>query len=107
MFTYPVSSIPEFSKKWSDVLLENINNYKEICTFGDININALNDKFNSVKNYLNQIIDHGPTNIIFCDPTWLNKLGETLIDQLLVYVQNKLLSSVSFCQIYLIILHFK
>ena len=53
MCRHPGSSIPEVSKQCSDYLLDNIKNYKDICICGYININALNHKLNSVKNYLN------------------------------------------------------
>ena len=74
IYCHPKASIPEFSRKFSDFFLENINNYKDICIFGDIDINYLNDKAASVKNYLNQINSFGLTNIIKV-PTRINKLG--------------------------------
>ena len=99
MCRHPESYIPEFSKQCSDCWLENINDYNDICICGDININTLKHKLNSVKNYLIQINDQSHTNIIFV-PTRENNLRGTLIDQFLIHVQNKLLSIMSFCQIY-------
>ena len=59
--------------------MENINNYKDICIFGDINIDSLNNKINSVKNYLDQINGFSLKNLIKV-PTRLNKTDGTLID---------------------------
>ena len=49
IYQHPGTFIPEFSKQFSEFLLENIVGYKEICIFGDISINTLNDKVTSVK----------------------------------------------------------
>ena len=62
--------------------MENINNYKDICIFGDINISSLNNKVNSVKNYLDQTNGFGLKNLTKI-PTRLNKTGGTLIDHFL------------------------
>ena len=61
--------------------MKNINNYKDICIFGDININSLNNKTKSVKNYLDQINGFGLKNLIKV-PTRFNKTGGTLIDHI-------------------------
>ena len=45
-------------------MLENINNYKNICIFYEININSLNDKVRSAKIYFKQINDRRLPNII-------------------------------------------
>ena len=47
-----------FSMKFTDFFLENINNYKDICVFGYININSVNKKNN---HYLNQVDGLDPT----------------------------------------------
>ena len=92
IYRHPGTSIPEFSKKFSDFLLENVNNYKDICIFGDINVNCLNDKVASVKNYLNQINGFGLTNLIKV-PTRINKSGGTLIDHFYCSTPEKVIHS--------------
>ena len=62
VYQYPGKTIKQFGKTISDFFIENINSYKGLCIFGDININSLNDKVNSVKNHLNQIQGFGLTN---------------------------------------------
>ena len=74
------------------MLLENINNYKDICIFGVINIKSLNDKANSVKQYLNQINDLGLTNVISV-VTRVNNLDRTLIDYFHCSSQEKVINS--------------
>ena len=92
IYRHPGTSIPDFSKKFSDFLLENVNNYKDICIFGDININYLNDKVASVKNYLNQINSFGLTNLIKV-PTRINNSGGTLIDHFYCSTPEKVIHS--------------
>ena len=94
IYRHPNASIPEFSKNFSDFFLENINNYKDICIFGDININYLNDKATSVKNYLNHINGFGLTNIIKV-PTRINNSGGTLIDHFYCSTPQKVIQ----CQV--------
>ena len=79
IYHHPGTSIFEFSKQFSEFFVRNITGYKETCIFGDININSLNDKVNSVKNYLSQIRDFCLTNLINIRNR-VNNLGETLID---------------------------
>ena len=79
LYRHPQTSISEFNKEFSHFFMENINNYKDICIFGDININSLNNKTKSVKNYLDQINGFGLKNLIKV-PIRLNKTGGTLID---------------------------
>ena len=92
IYRHPGTSIPEFSKKFSDFLLENVNNYKDICIFGDFNINYLNDKVASVKNYLNQINSFGLTNLIKVQ-TRINNSGGTLIDHFYCSTPEKVILS--------------
>ena len=73
-------------------MLENISSYKDIYIFGDININWLNDKVASVKNYLNQIDGFGLTNIIRV-PTRVNSSGCTLIDHFYCSTPEKVIYS--------------
>ena len=91
IYRHPNASIPEFSKNFSDFFLENINNYKDICIFGDININYLNDKATSVKNHINGF---GLTNIIKV-PTRINNSGGTLIDHFYCSTPQKVIQ----CQV--------
>ena len=81
IYRHPGSSINDFTKQFSDFLLaNNINQNKEICIFGDININLLHkDKDKSINNYLNEIHSFGITNLIDV-PTRVTNQGGTLID---------------------------
>ena len=79
IYCHPGTSIPEFSKQFWQLLLDNITGYKENCLFGDIYINPLNGKVISVKNYFNQIHGFGLTYLISI-PTRVNNLGGTFID---------------------------
>ena len=64
IYRHPQTSISEFNKEFSHFFIENINNYQDICIFVYININSLNSKINSVKNYLYKINGFGLKNII-------------------------------------------
>ena len=45
--------------------MNNILKYKDVCIFGDININSLkNDQDSSIKKYLHEICSFGFTNLI-------------------------------------------
>lgn len=81
IYRHPGSSINDFTKQFSDFLLtKNIIQNKEICIFGDININLLHkDKDKSINNYLNEIQSFGITNLIDV-PTRVTNQGGTLID---------------------------
>ena len=92
MYRHQGHSIIEFSKQFSNFFIENINSYKDICIFGDININPLNDKVNSVKNYINQIQGFVLTNLVTA-PTRINSMGGTLIDHFYCSCPEKITSS--------------
>ena len=81
IYRHPGSSINDFTKQFSDFLLtKNIIQNKEICIFGDININLLHkDKDKSINNYLNEIQSFGIANLIDV-PTRVTNQGGTLID---------------------------
>ena len=92
IYRHPKASIHEFSKKFSDLLLENINNYKYICIFGGINTNNLSDKNASVKNSINQINVFGLTNIIKVS-TRINNFESKFIDHFYCSTQKRLFSA--------------
>ena len=48
IYCHPGTSILDFSRQFSQFLLENIAGFKNICIFRDININCLNDKVTSL-----------------------------------------------------------
>ena len=81
IYRHPGNSISDFTKEFSDFLLmNNILQNKEICIFGDININSLKkDKETSIRNYFNEIVSFGLTNLINV-PTRVTHQGGTLIN---------------------------
>ena len=90
IYRHPKASIHEFSKKFSDLLLENINYYKYICIFGGINTNNLSDKNASLKNSINQINVFGLTNIIKVS-TRINNFESKFIDHFFLLNTKKVI----------------
>ena len=81
IYRHPGNSINDFTKQLSEFLLvNNILQNKEVCIFGDVNINLLKkDKELSIKNYFNEIHNFSLTNLINV-PTRVTHQGGTLID---------------------------
>ena len=78
IYRHPGNSISDFTKQLSEFLLvNNILQNKEICIFGDININSLKkDRETSIKNYFNEIHSFCLINV----PTGVTQQEGTLID---------------------------
>ena len=58
IYRHPGTSVTEFTKQFSDFLSNITLQNKDICIFGDININLLkNDKEQSIKNYMMKFVD--------------------------------------------------
>jgi len=94
IYRHPGASIYDFTKQFSEFLLKsNIIGNKDICIFGDININSLKiDEEKSVKNYFNEINSFGLKNLIDI-PTRVTNLGGSLIDHFYCSNPQKVLNS--------------